>query len=111
MAGNFTGRPDHDTRSVVDEERGSDRCAGMDVDPRAAVSPFGNHPGNQRDLQAMQLMSQSIDRDRFEAGVAENDFIQSPGGGVAVVGRLNVRREDSSDCGKCRQEFNRLFLT
>ena len=55
---------------------------------------LGHHPRDQRDAQAVELVSHAIDGDGRHARVAEDDLVQALGGRVAVVGRLHVLGED-----------------
>ena len=109
-AADLTGFADHDAGAMINEKMVADRCAGMDVDAGAGVRPLRHHPGNQRHLQPVQDMGEPMDRHRFEAGIAEDDLVEGPYGGVAVVGRLDVGREHLSQLGDPLEKLDRLGL-
>ena len=90
MLADLGGFADHDAGAVVDEEVVADLRAGVDVDAGAAVGPLGHHAGNERDVELVELVGQAIDGDRFQAGVAEDHFVERLAGRVAVVGGLDV---------------------
>ena len=101
---------DDDAGAVIDEEIAADRGAGVNVDAGAAMSPLAHHAGNERDADLVQQVSEAIDGDRFETGVAKNDFRRRFAGGVAVVGGLNVGGEDFAQLWKLIEELQRLRL-
>ena len=55
-------------------------------------------------------MGEAVDGDRFEAGVAEDDFVERLAGGVAVVGGLDVGGEPAAQLGNALEEQQRLGL-
>src|SRR5207249_8513263 len=64
---------DNYTGAVIDEKILADLRARVNVDPGAAVRPFGHDPWDQRDF-VIKEMRHSINSDRFQRGVSENDF-------------------------------------
>src|SRR5262245_49917765 len=72
----FRRLANHDARAVIDEKVIADLRARMDVDAGAAVSPLGHHAGNERNIEVMQHVSQSVDRDRFQSRIAEDHLVE-----------------------------------
>ena len=101
---------DHHAGAVVDEEARADRRAGVDVDAGLGVGQFGHHPRNERHAQAVQLVGDAIDRDRLQAGIAEDDFVVALGRRVAAKGGLHVLFEHLADLRQPPQQFDRLLL-
>ena len=101
---------DDDAGAVIDEESAADRGAGMDVDAGLAVCVFGHHPRDQRHAQAKEHVGQAIDGDGAQARVAEDDLVETLGGGVAVEGGLDVLGERSAQLGRSRPESESRFL-
>ena len=109
--GDLACGPDYDARAVVDEERRADGRSGVDVDSRPTVRPLGQHPRDQRHRQAKQFVREAVDGDRLQPRIAEDDFIEIPGGGVSVERGLHVGRQRATDRGERLQELDRLLLT
>src|ERR1700747_1824100 len=65
---------DHYARPVIDEKVFANFRTRVNVDPGAAVRPFGHDAWNQRHL-AVKEMRHSINSDGFQRGVSENDFL------------------------------------
>ena len=81
------GLADDDAGAVVDEEAGADAGAGVDVDAGLGVGVLGHHARDQRHAQQQQLVGDAIDRDRLQAGIAEDDLVMALGRRVALVRR------------------------
>ena len=94
----------HDAGAVIDEESPADGGAGMDVDAGLAVRILGHHPRNQRDLETIELVCHTIDRDSRQTGVAKDDLVRALGGRVAVERCLNVFGQGVTQFGKRFQE-------
>ena len=86
------------------------RGAGMDVDAGPAVGPFGHHPRDERHVELVQHVGEAVDGDRFQAGIAEDDFVERLARRVAVVGGLDVGRESSRGVRELLEEQQRLGL-
>ena len=78
--------------------------------PVLRMGPLGHHPRDERDFQLVQQMGQAIDRDRLEARIAEDHFVEVSHGRVAVVGGLHVEREHLPQLGQLLQKLDRLGL-
>ena len=76
--------------AVIDEKVWADLRARMNVDPGAAMRPFGHDAWNQWHFVVKQ-MRHSINGDRFQRRVSENDFLVASRGRVAFVSGVDVR--------------------
>ena len=83
----------------------------MDVDARSTVSPLGKHSRDQRNVEFLQLVSDPVNGDRFQAWVAENDLVRGLRSGVAIVSRLHVAGQNAAQIGDRFEKLNRLFLS
>ena len=90
MAADHRGLADDHAGAVVDEEIIADGGAGMDVDARELMGVFRHHPGQQRHLQFKQPVGQPEDGDGLEGRIGQKDLLVGAGGGVALVGGLDV---------------------
>ena len=111
MVGNHAGLSNHHACAMIDEETRADPRPGMNVDSGAAMGPFCHHAWNQRDAQRMQTVGESIDRDRFEAGIAKDDFVVPMRGGVAVKCRLDIGGDEDAKLWDILQEGQGLFAS
>ena len=98
---------DHHAGAVVDEEPFADGRAGMDVDCRNAVRVFGHDARNHGDPSVIKNMRNALDRDGFESGITDDDFVERPCGGVAVVCCLNIFFDDFPQTGQGAEQFFR----
>ena len=110
MIANLARFADHDARAMVDEEVVADRRAGMDVDSRFLVCPLGHHAWNERHAQPMQFVRQAVDRYGPESRIAENHFVQALARRVAVIRRLDIRRQQPAQVGDPLEEVDRHRL-
>ena len=104
-------RSDDYSRAVIDEERAIDGGTRMNVDSRAAMSPFGHHSRNQRNVEFEQFVRHAIDRDGRQSRIAENDFIKITSRRITIEGGLNVGRKSPAKSGNRLQKLKCLFLT
>jgi hypothetical protein len=95
---------------VVDEEMIADRGAGVNVDPGSRVRPLRHHPWDERHLQAVEEVGQTVNRDGLEAGVAEDDLVERAHGRIAVVGGLHVRGQHLPQVGNLLEKLHGLRL-
>ena len=102
--------PDYHTCSVVDKERFADGCTGMDIDPRLLVSPLRHHPWDEWDCKVHEFVSNSVNRDRFQAREAENNFVTVRNAGVAIISRLNVLGQSRTQVRNSFSQSNRNRL-
>ena len=91
MVSNDAGLTDDDTCSVIDEEMGADRRAGMDVDAGAAVRPLSHHSRDDRHAGTVQSMRDALNGDRFDERIRKNNLLLVDRGGIALVGGFNIR--------------------
>ena len=94
-----------DTRTVVDEEEFTNRCAGMNIDTRYAMGMFRHHPRQHRNAQGVEYMGQTVNRDSKEAGIGENDLIGTGSRRVAVIGCLHIGLDHTPDLRNCPEEL------
>src|SRR5438874_10140283 len=86
---------DDHTSTVIDEKVWADLRAWVDIDPGAAVRPFGHDPWDQRDF-VIKEMRHSINSDRFQRGVSENDFFVASRSRIAFVSGVDVCPKQSA---------------
>ena len=60
---------DDDTGRVINEETFTDFCAGIDIHTRACMRPLAHHARNDRSIELIQLMCESMCRDGQQTGV------------------------------------------
>ncbi len=110
MLANVAGLTDHHTCPVVDEEVLADLGTGMNVDARFFMRPFGHHAGDERNAQHTEFVSQSIDGHGVQAGIAEDHFIDTLAGRIAVISRLHVGGQHTAQIGNPleKRDGNRL---
>ena len=89
----LAGLADDHAGAVIDEEVGSDRGAGMDVDAGAAVGPLGHHAREERDILAVEQMGDALDGDGLQTGIGEDDLLETARGGIARIGGLDIGLE------------------
>ena len=90
---------------MVDEEIVADLRSGMDVYARVAVGILGHHPGQDGDLQMIQLMGHPVHQNGKQAGVGEQDLLPGSGSGVAVKGGLQIHLHLLRDLGQLCYHF------
>src|SRR6266540_63557 len=95
---------DDDSGAVIDEEPLADRCTGVDVDAGLLVGVLGDHAGDDAGTLTQEPIGHAVTNDGVEPRVAEDDLVGSGGGGVALVGGLDVRRDGGADVGESSQE-------
>ena len=82
---NDAGFTDYDTRSVIDKEIFSNRRSRMYVYPRYAVGVLRDDSRDNRDLQLVQLVSQSVVGYRQYAWITKDRLVRAPGRGITIV--------------------------
>src|SRR5262245_18721615 len=75
---------------MVDEEMRTDLRTGMNIDSGAAVCPLGHDARNQRHLSVEQ-MRHSINGDRLQRRIGEDDFLVSRSSRVPFVSGVDIR--------------------
>ena len=86
------------------------RAPGVDVDAGARVGVLRHHARDQRDAQQQQLVGDAVDRDRFQAGIAEDDLVIALRRRVAFEGGLHVVIEQIADVRQLAEQLDRLLL-
>lgn len=104
------GLADDDAGAVIDEKVRADPGPGVDVDPGAAVGPFGHHAGDEGDALAEEDMGGALDGDGLDGRVGNDDDLDAGGGRIALVGGLDIGAEEAPDFGQAGQEVADQFL-
>ena len=81
--------------TVIDEKVFTDFCAWVNVDSGTAVRPFGHDARYQRHLLVKE-MRHSMNGNRFQRGISENDFLIASRRRIAFVGGVDVRPKQSA---------------
>ena len=100
---NFGSFADHDAGSVIDKKMGGDFRAWVNVDAGAAVRPFGHDAGNKGHF-VVKFMRHSINRDRFERRIREDDFLVTFCGGITFVSGIDVGPKNAAQLRQFRHE-------
>jgi len=95
--GGFT---DDDAGAVIGEEVFTDGGAGMDVNTGLVMGVLGHDARDEGDVKAIEDMSETLDGDGEEAGIADDGFFVGVAGGVAFEGGFDVGREDAAEVGE-----------
>ena len=105
-----TGFAYYGSCSVVDREIVSDLSSWMDVDTCLGMSHFGDHTGDERDMELIELVCDTVVADGTEPGIAEYHFTDVLCGGIAVVGGFGIGSEQASHLRKgCDECFGKCF--
>ena len=102
------GLANDDAGAVIDEKMRTDLRARMNIDPGAAVRPLGHNSRNQRHFSVEQ-MCHSINRDRLQRGIREDNFLVTSRGRIAFVGSVDVRPEHAAHRGQLLKELSQDF--
>src|SRR5882757_3866295 len=94
--------------AMVDEKMRTNLRARMNIDPGAAVRPLGHNSRNKRHFSVEQ-MRHSINRDRLQRGIRENNFLVTSRGRIAFVGSIDVRPEHTAHRGQLLEELSQDF--
>src|SRR5271165_4703212 len=88
---------DHHAGAMIDKKGASNLGARMDVNPCSAMRPFCHDSWNERQLVAVEDMSQALDRDGFDAGLqkfpdrlelsnqVKNDLVSTATGALGLL--------------------------
>ncbi len=111
MVANVASLANHDTGAVINEEVMADLGSRVNVDAGLFVRPLGHHTWNKRHTHLVEFMRQPMDRDGLQPRIAKDDFILVLASRIAVIGSLNIRRQELSKIGQAFQKVNRHGLT
>src|SRR5438552_10616258 len=95
---------DYDAGPVINKKMRSNFCARMNIDPGAAVCPFGHDARYQWHL-VVQQVRHSVNGDRFQGRISKNDFLVAFRRRITFIGRVNVRPKYASH----RWQFSEKF--
>lgn len=97
MGTDTAGLADHHASPMIDKKVAADGGAGMNVDPRSAMGPFGHDSWNERQFFAVEDVGQALDRNGFDAGIADDDLVIAGARRVSLIGGSDVRLQDFAD--------------
>lgn len=106
----LAGLADHDPRAVIDEEAAADLRAGVDVDARRRVRALGDDARCERDTQPVQVVCDSIQGERVDRRVRDDDLGVTARGRVALERRLDVFGEAAARLGETVEELDHDLL-
>lgn len=95
----------HDSRAVVDGKMMAYLCTGMDVDACFRMSHLREDAGNKGDSQQKQFVGDAIVADGSDGGIATDDFAETSGCGVTIVGSYHIGGKDASHFGQLTDEL------
>lgn len=96
----------HDASSVVNEESGTYRSPGMNVDSRLGVSMLRHNAWNQRHVLRIELVGDPVDHNGLEPWVTHDHLHNGASSRVTLVRRDNVLLQDFLDG---RQGFDEML--
>jgi len=91
------GFADDHASAMIDKEMRTDMGAGMDIDPRSGVGPFGHDSGDEREFVAVEKMRTTLDSNGFEVRIGEDNFVEATRGGIPFEGGGDIFGELGSD--------------
>ena len=80
---------------MINEKAFADLGAGVNVYSRLGMRNFANDPGEHWRAKQIKLMSKAMPNDSGDAGITENDFVETSCCGIAIEGRAYVGIEQS----------------
>ena len=98
------GFSNHNTRSVIDEKRGSDHRPGMDIDSCPAVGPLRHHSGKKGNSEQMQLVCHPLHGNGLHPGVCQQNLLHVARGGIPGQHGLHIGFEDFSNFWKTEEK-------
>ena len=90
MMSDHSSLADYDACTMVDEKVTADGRAGMDVDSGKPVGVFRHHPRQERDFHLVKLMGETIDADRLERRIGQDDLTLACSCRISFVGRPDI---------------------
>ena len=100
----------YDTRTVIDKEILSDICSRVDVDTRDRVGIFGHHSGDERYIELIKLMCQTVYDGCKQSGVSIDNFFFGESRRVSVKSGLHIRIDILSYLGDLLKESENDIL-
>lgn len=94
------GFADDDTGAMVGEEIFADHGAGMDVNAGLVMSVLGHDAGDEGDVIFIEDMSEALNGDGEEAGIANDGFFVGIAGGIAFEGGFDVGGKNAAEVWK-----------
>src|SRR6266404_8498335 len=91
----LTGLANYHAGAVIDKKMRANLCARMDVDTGTAVCPLGHNAGDQGHL-VVEKVRQSINRDRFQGWISEDDFLITFRSRITFICSVDVRPKNAT---------------
>lgn len=91
------GFANDDTGTVVSEEIFADGGAGMDVNASLVMSVLGHDAWDEGDVIFIEHMSEALDGDGEEAGIADDGFFVGIAGGIAFESGFDVGGKNAAE--------------
>ncbi len=105
------GLTDDHPGAMINKECLADLRPGMNINPGYAVGVLGHDPGQNGHLKPVERVSYPINGNRPQAGVAENYFVKTGGGRVALVSGVDIAGQQGSQLRQVLNETEGLILT
>src|SRR6185503_6309713 len=99
---------DHSS-AMIDEEMRADLRTWMNIDSGAAVCPLCHDAGNQRNLSVEQVRH-SINGDRLQRRISEDDFLVSRSSRVPFVSGVDIRPKRAAYRWQLPEKFRQYFF-
>src|SRR2546423_11718351 len=80
--------------------------ARMQVHSAAAMRPLGHYSRDQWDVLQIQLMGETLHRDRFDEWISDDDLFLAQSSRVAIEGGLGVGLQELADARQACQKFH-----
>jgi hypothetical protein len=91
--------------AVIDEEAATDLRARMDVDARQRMRVLGDDARDDRQIEPVERVRETMVNDGSDAGIAEKNLIEALCRRVAVIGCTNIAVEDLQNAGEIIGKF------
>src|SRR6202140_4497788 len=96
------GFANHHAGPVIDKKMTADLRPRMNVDSCPAMSPFRHDSRNEGQPILVKDVGQSLDRDRFDTGITNNDLVITRARRVSLISGFDVALQNLPD----RLEFS-----
>ena len=90
LIADMRGSADNNACAMIDEEALADVGGGVDVNACFLVGEFRQHTRGQGHAVQVERVGQPIEGNGIEAGIGENDFVQTLGCGVPLENGLGI---------------------
>ncbi len=83
----------------------------MNIDAGARMRELRHHARDERHAQQQQFVGDAIDRYRFQAGIAEDDFVIALGRWITLEGGLHVLLQFQAHVRQTLEQFDGFLLS